>query len=195
MSLCTETGTRPHIHACTRSGPRAQMCTTEHRHVRVHSTPDSPSQWGPGEPAQQDGSCAPVPASQAAAGQPSSSGSHGHARRFWEEALAASHPSSPCHSGAQPCPSGADPGPWVSPFSPRCLVLGWAALPWSQGPCALLSSRGPALPCRSWVQGGSAVCVPSVSSIRPDLSGSQAACLSAYVSLAVGAWEQGSGLE
>ena len=127
----THVPVRAHVPGCAQQDTDTRTCTL---------LPDSPSQWGPGEPARQDDSCTPVPASQAAAGQPSSSGSHRHAHRFWEEALAASHPLSPCHSGAQPCPPSADHGLWVSPFLPRCFVLGWAALPWSQGPCALLSS-------------------------------------------------------
>lgn len=173
--------TRPHI--LTHTYPFGFMCPDAHNRTQTHACAHgctlllgSHGQRGPGEPAQQDDSPTPVPVSWAAAGQPSSSGSDRRAHHCWEEALAASRALSPCRSGAQPCPSGADGGVWGSPFLPWCFFLGWAALPWSRTR-ALLSSRGPVLPCCSRVQGRSAVCVPGVSSICPDLLGSQPAHL------------------
>lgn len=178
MSLCTETGTHTRPHTLTHTYPfgprcpdahnRADTCTCTHR-----CTPGAHAASG----AQVSLPGRVTHACQFPLAGPQPGSLPAWVRQARTSLLGRGSGRSPCQSGAQPCASGANSGVWVSPFLPWCLLLGWAALPWSQGPCALLSSWGPALPCHPWVQGGSTVVSLVCPSIRPDLLGSQPARL------------------
>lgn len=160
-------------------------------HTQVHSPPGPPwgCRQGPGEPAQQDDSCVPVPVSWAAARQPASSRSHRHAHHCWEEAL-------------QPLLHGAH-GQRGTALSFRWGQWGVGFSPWAGQHCPGATDPAPSsfpgvLPCSvllgvscSWVQGGRTFCVPGC---VPHLSRSVGipACPSVYVSLALGAREEGA---
>lgn len=127
-----------------------------------------------------------IPASRAAAGQPSSSGSGGHAHHCREEALAASSLLSLWHDGALMCPSGGDAGAWAAPLLPCCLLPGQQHSPGARDP-ALLCPAGN----QSLVGTGRELSVfLGVFGTCLGLSGVSACLSSVRLSLAFGAWEQ-----
>lgn len=182
---CTHTPTRTDtgVPTCAHVPRLVQQDTdtpvhTHRRTLLLVFLGDAHSQRGPGELAQQDDSCVPVPVSWAAAGQPASSRSDRHAHHCSEDAPAASPPLSPRHNGAQPCPSGVRRTPPALVFS---CGLGSMALqpetlcsPLSLESCPALCIWEPVTHgCREGARFVSAV----VSHNCPDLLGSQPAHL------------------
>ena len=127
-----------------------------------------------------------VPASRAAAGQPSSSGSDGRTHHCREEALAAFSLLSLWHGGALTCPSGGDTGAWAAPLLPCCLLPGQQHSPGARDPALLCPAGNQSLVGTgrelSAFQGVFGTCL--------GLSGVSACLSSVCLSLALGVWEQ-----